>query len=85
MGSVVDGTTNSDTDPDETQMSITAAMATFEWQDRKVNLIDTPATQLHRRRPRGAARVRIGGVRDQRLEVHADRLWQRAAESTWPA
>ena len=44
MGTVVDGTTVSDADPDEKarQMSITAAMATFEWQERKVNLIDTP-------------------------------------------
>jgi elongation factor G len=44
MGSVVDGTTMSDSDPDEKarQMSITAAMSSFEWQERKVNLIDTP-------------------------------------------
>ena len=44
LGSVVEGTTVSDTDPDEKarQMSISLALSTFEWQDRKVNLIDTP-------------------------------------------
>src|ERR1700756_4988260 len=44
LGSVVDGTTVSDSEPDEKarQMSISAALSSFEWQDRKVNLIDTP-------------------------------------------
>ena len=44
LGSVVDGTTVSDADSDEKarQMSISAALASFEWSDRKVNLIDTP-------------------------------------------
>src|SRR5437588_10686953 len=44
LGSVVDGSTVSDTDPDEKarQMSISAALSSFEWQDRRVNLIDTP-------------------------------------------
>src|SRR5690349_22580414 len=43
LGSVVDGTTVSDADPDEKarQMSISAALASFEWQERKVNLLDT--------------------------------------------
>src|ERR1700748_3878416 len=44
LGSVVEGTTVSDSDPDEKarQMSISLALSTFEWQERKVNLIDTP-------------------------------------------
>src|SRR6201984_932126 len=44
LGAVVDGSTVSDTDPDEKarQMSISASLASFEWQDRKVNLLDTP-------------------------------------------
>jgi elongation factor G len=86
MGTVVDGTTVSDTDPDEKarQMSITAAMSTFEWQDRKVNLIDTPGDSSFIADALGALRVCesavfvINGVMG--VEVHASRLWQRAAE-----
>jgi elongation factor G len=86
MGSVIDGTTMSDTDPDEKarQMSITAAMASFEWQDRKVNLIDTPGDSSFIADALGALRVCesaifvINGVMG--VEVHANRLWQRAAE-----
>ncbi len=86
MGSVLDGTTASDTDPDEKarQMSITASMATFEWQDRKVNLIDTPGDSSFIADALGALRVCesaifvINGVMG--VEVHATRLWQRAAE-----
>jgi elongation factor G len=86
MGTVVDGTTVSDSDPDEKarQMSITAAMATFEWQDRKVNLIDTPGDPSFIADALGALRVCesavfvINGVMG--VEVHANRLWQRAAE-----
>jgi elongation factor G len=86
MGSVLDGTTFSDTDPDEKarQMSITAAVATFDWQDRKVNLIDTPGDSSFIADALGALRVCesavfvINGVMG--LEVHASRLWQRAAE-----
>jgi elongation factor G len=86
MGSVVDGTTVSDADPDEKarQMSITAAMSTFEWQERKVNLIDTPGDPSFIADALGALRVCesaifvINGVMG--VEVHASRLWQRAAE-----
>jgi elongation factor G len=86
MGSVVDGTTVSDSDPDEKarQMSITAAMSTFEWQERKVNLIDTPGDSSFIADALGALRVCesaifvVNGVMG--VEVHASRLWQRAAE-----
>ena len=86
MGSVVDGTTMSDSDPDEKarQMSITAAMSSFEWQERKVNLIDTPGDSSFIADALGALRVCesaifvINGVMG--VEVHASRLWQRAAE-----
>ncbi len=86
MGSVVEGTTVSDSDPDEKarQMSITAAMSSFEWQERKVNLIDTPGDSSFIADALGALRVCesavfvINGVMG--VEVHANRLWQRAAE-----
>ena len=86
MGSVVDGTTVSDADPDEKarQMSITAAMSSFEWQERKVNLIDTPGDPSFVADALGALRVCesaifvINGVMG--VEVNASRLWQRAGE-----
>ena len=86
MGSVVDGTTTSDTDPDEKarQMSITASMATFEWQERKVNLIDTPGDSSFIADALGALRVCDSAVfvinAVMGVEVHASRLWARAAE-----
>jgi len=86
MGSVVDGTTTSDTDPDEKarQMSITAAMATFEWQERKVNLIDTPGDSSFIADALGALRVCESAVfvinAVMGVEVHVNRLWARAAE-----
>ncbi len=47
LGSVTDGSTSSDADADEQarQMSISASMSSFEWQERKINLIDTPASR----------------------------------------
>jgi elongation factor G len=86
MGTVVDGTTVSDADPDEKarQMSITAAMATFEWQERKVNLIDTPGDSSFIADALGALRVCESAVfvinAVMGVEVHASRLWARAAE-----
>jgi elongation factor G len=47
LGSVIDGTTVSDSDDDEKsrQMSISAAVSSFEWQQRKVNLSTRRATR----------------------------------------
>ena len=44
LGSVADGTTVSDSAADEKarEMSIQASLSSFRWQDRKINLIDTP-------------------------------------------
>ncbi|HEY6399459.1 MAG TPA: GTP-binding protein, partial [Solirubrobacteraceae bacterium] len=86
LGTVVDGTTVSDSDPDEKarQMSISAALASFEWQDRKVNLIDTPGDSSFVADALGALRVCESAVfvvnAVMGVEVHTNRLWQRAAE-----
>jgi elongation factor G len=86
MGSVVDGTTVSDSDPDEKarQMSISTALATFEWQQRKVNLLDTPGDSSFIADALGALRVCESAVfvinAVMGVEVHTTRLWQRAAE-----
>ncbi len=86
LGSVPDGTTVSDADPDEKarQTSITAALTSFEWMERKVNLIDTPGEPSFVADALGALRVCesaifvVNGVMG--VEVSTTRLWQRAAE-----
>ncbi|MBV9464549.1 MAG: elongation factor G [Solirubrobacterales bacterium] len=86
LGSVVDGTTVSDSDPDEKarQMSISAALCSFEWQSRKVNLLDTPGDSSFVADALGALRVCESAVfvvnAVMGVEVHTNRLWQRAAE-----
>jgi len=86
LGSVIDGTTVSDSDPDEKarQMSISAALSSFEWQDRKVNLIDTPGDSSFIADALGALRVCESAVfvvnAVMGVEVHTTRLWQRASE-----
>lgn len=86
LGQVTEGTTFSDADPDEKarQMSISAALATFEWQDRKVNLIDTPGEPSFVADALGSLRVCESAVfvvnAVMGVEVSTARLWQRAAE-----
>ncbi len=86
LGSVIEGTTVSDSDPDEKarQMSISVALSTFEWQQRKVNLLDTPGDSSFIADALGALRVCESAVfvvnAVMGVEVHTTRLWQRAAE-----
>ena len=86
LGAVTDGTTMSDSDPDEKsrQMSISAALSSFEWQDRKVNLLDTPGDSSFVADALGALRVCEAAVfvvnAVMGVEVHTNRLWQRAQE-----
>jgi len=86
LGTVLDGTTVSDSDPDEKSrgMSISAAFAAFDWQERKVNLIDTPGDSSFVADALGALRVCESAVfvvnAVMGVEVHTNRLWQRAEE-----
>ncbi|MEA2210344.1 MAG: elongation factor [Solirubrobacteraceae bacterium] len=86
LGSVAEGTTVSDSDPDEKarQMSISVALSSFEWQQRKVNLLDTPGDPSFVADALGALRVCESAVfvvnAVMGVEVHTARLWQRAAE-----
>src|SRR3954454_11062276 len=86
LGSVTDGTTVSDSDPDEQArgMSITAAVSSFSWDDRKVNLIDTPGEPSFVADALGALRVCESAIfvvnAVMGVEVSTTRLWQRAAE-----
>ncbi|HEV7941988.1 MAG TPA: elongation factor G [Solirubrobacteraceae bacterium] len=86
LGSVVEGSTVSDSDPDEKerQMSISAALSTFDWKDCQINLIDAPGDPSFVSDALGALQVCesaifvINGVMG--VEVATQRLWQRAAQ-----
>ncbi|MEA2272154.1 MAG: elongation factor, partial [Solirubrobacteraceae bacterium] len=86
LGSVTEGTTVSDSEPDEQarQMSISAALSSFEWRDRKVNLIDTPGEPSFIADALAALRVCESAVfvvnAVMGVEVSTSRLWTRAAE-----
>jgi elongation factor G len=86
LGSVTDGTTVCDSEPDERerQMSIDAAVASIDFHDRKINLIDTPgdpsfiADALAAMRVVDSVVVVVNAVSG--VEVHTERLWERAAK-----
>jgi elongation factor G len=86
LGSVADGTTVSDSAPDEKgrQMSIASSLASFQWEGRKVNLIDTPGEPSFVADAMAALRVCesavfvVNGVMG--VEVNTERLWERARE-----
>ena len=88
LGSVADGTTVSDADEDEKArgMSISASLASFEWRDVKVNLIDTPGEPSFIADALGALRVCESAVfvvnaRDGRRGRHAAPVGARQASS----
>jgi elongation factor G len=86
LGSVPDGSTVSDSGADEQarQMSISTTFSSLHWQERKVNLLDTPGEPSFVADALGALRVCeaavfvVGAVMG--VEVSTARLWQRAAE-----
>jgi elongation factor G len=86
LGSVTEGGTVSDSDPDEQarQMSISTTLSSLSWRERKVNLLDTPgepsfvADALAVLRVCESAVFVINAVTG--VEVGAVRLWARAAE-----
>jgi elongation factor G len=86
LGSVTEGTTVSDSEPDEhaRQMSISAALSSFEWRERKINLIDTPGEPSFVADALSALRVCESAVfvvnAVMGVEVSTSRLWTRAAE-----
>ena len=86
LGAVMDGSSSSDTDPDEQarQMSISAHLSSFEWDDRKINLLDTPGEPSFVADALGSLRVCESAVfvvnAVMGVEVGTSRLWQRAQE-----
>src|ERR1700712_1062075 len=86
LGSVADGTSLSDSEPDEQQrgMSIGASLSSFSWQERKINLLDTPGEPSFVADALGALRVCESAVfvvnAVMGAEVSTLRLWERASE-----
>jgi elongation factor G len=86
LGSVPDGSTVSDADPDEQarQMSISTTLSSFTWRDRKINLLDTPGEPSFVADALAALRVCESAVfvvnAVTGVEVSTTRLWARAAE-----
>jgi elongation factor G len=86
LGSVTEGTTVSDSAPDEKAraMSIASSLTSFRWQDRKINLIDTPGEPSFVADALAALRVCEGAVfvvnAVAGAEPSTDRLWHRAEE-----
>jgi elongation factor G len=86
LGQIADGSTISDSAPDEKarEMSISASLASFTWEGRKVNLVDTPgepsfvADALCSLRVCEAAVFVLNAVMG--VEVGTRRLWDRAEE-----
>jgi elongation factor G len=86
LGAVVEGTTSSDTEADEQarQMSISMTLSSFEWSERKINLLDTPGEPSFIADALGALRVVESAVfvinAVMGAEVTTRRLWKVAAE-----
>ena len=86
LGSVADGTSLSDADSDEQSrgMSISLALNSFEWQQRKINLLDTPGEPSFVADALGALRVCESAVfvvnAVMGVEVSTARLWARGQE-----
>jgi elongation factor G len=86
LGSVTDGTTVSDSAADEKarQMSISSSLASLEWQDTKVNVLDTPGEPSFVADAFGALRAVESAVfvvnAVMGVEVFTERLWERASE-----
>jgi elongation factor G len=84
LGRVEDGSTVSDFEPDEheREMSIDATLSSFDFHDRKINLIDTPGEPSFVADTLGALRVVDSAIvvvnAVMGVEVHTERLWQRA-------
>src|SRR3954465_12590096 len=90
LGSVADGTTISDSATDEKarEMSISASLSSFRWDDRKINLIDTPGEPSFIADALAALRVVEGAVfvvnGVMGAEVTTSPLWERAPDLGLP-
>lgn len=90
LGKVDDGTTITDYEPEEIRRKVTisAALASCEWRDHKINFIDTPGYSDFVAEVKGALRAvdsaiitvcAVAGV-----EVETERVWRYAGELGLP-
>ncbi|OFW56997.1 MAG: translation elongation factor G [Candidatus Solincola sediminis] len=90
MGRVDEGNTVSDFDPDEQKrgISVSSTPLAFEWQDYKMNLIDTPGFADFIGEVVGTLRVIDGAVfvvsAVAGLEVQTELIWKMADEYGYP-
>jgi elongation factor G len=90
LGSIAEGTTTTDFDPDEIDRkhSISAAIAFAEWKNTKVNLIDAPGFGIFLMEAKAAMRVTdaalvvVSGVTG--VEVSTEKMWKFADEFHLP-
>ena len=86
LGSVEQASTVADWDEDEQkrQMSLAASLCNVEWQDRKINLIDTPGDPGFQADTLASLRVVEGGLvvvnGVNGVEVQTARLWERCEQ-----
>src|SRR5207248_6431669 len=85
MGSIEDGNTTTDFDPDELrrQMSVSLAVAPLEWQAHKINLLDAPGYADFYGEVAEAVRVADGAVilidGVAGPQVGTDAVWKRTS------
>ncbi len=90
MGSIEDGTTTSDFEPEETrrQTSIQTSIAACPWRDSKINLIDTPGYADYRGEVVSGLRIADGAVivvaGPSGVEVGTRQMWKFADEANLP-
>jgi len=90
LGKVDDGATTSDYDPDEVKrkISLNLTMLPAEWQDTKLNLIDTPGYSDFVGEVKAAIRVSEGAVvvicAVSGVEVGSEQVWDYSAEAKLP-
>ena len=90
MGTVEDGNTVSDHDPDEQrrQISVSLAMAPIEWKDTKINVLDAPGTADFvgdvRSAVRAADAVILVVSAVDGVEVQTEYAWELAVQENLP-
>jgi elongation factor G len=90
QGSVDEGTTTSDYDPDEIQrkISINLTVLPYVWQDVKVNLLDTPGYSDFVGEVKSGLRVSEGAVvivgATSGIEVGTEQVWQYCEDAQLP-
>jgi elongation factor G len=90
MGNVADGTTTSDSDPDEIkhQISINLAILPVSWKNNKINIIDTPGYPDFVGEVRSALRVCEGAVilvcAASGVEVGTEQVWNYTSQNNTP-